>query len=43
MRYRESSIRLTAHFKAHLHQASVLQQLCSDASDSVLIENNEVA
>ena len=31
--------------RAHLHQASVstLRQLCDDASDSVLIENNGVA
>ena len=31
-------------FRAHLHQASAstLRQLCDEASDSVLIENNGV-
>ena len=36
---------LVIHVRAHLHQVSVsmLQELCNDASDTVLIENNGVA
>ena len=35
---------ISVNLRAHLHQTSVstLQQLCDDASDSVLIENNGV-
>ena len=35
---------MMSYVKARLHQASAstLQQLCNDASDSVLTENNRV-
>ena len=34
--------RCATFLRAHLHQASALRQLCDEACDSVLIENNGV-